>query len=181
VVEFASVSKDVLKGVRDMLDDLGIGGTKETKERRRQGAIGGALGGLAGGIGVGAIGAGIGQVLIPIPGVGAAIGAGVGGLLGGYLGEKVGSAGSKWEYDLSHQKPGAADGGVLSGPKSGYPATLHGTEAVVPLPDGKNIPVNMDTSALTAAMHHQSGILNEILRAMRDNNSLTSGILQHTM
>lgn len=38
--------------------------------------------------------------------------------------------------------PGAADGGILSGPTSGFMAELHGTEAVVPLPDGKSIPVD---------------------------------------
>tara|TARA_R100001440_G_scaffold35191_1_gene54176 strand:- start:44202 stop:45626 length:1425 start_codon:yes stop_codon:yes gene_type:complete len=44
---------------------------------------------------------------------------------------------------------GAADffgfnqGGIASGPKSGYPVTLHGTEAVVPLPDGRTIPVSI--------------------------------------
>lgn len=32
-------------------------------------------------------------------------------------------------------------GGIARGPTSGYPATLHGTEAVVPLPDGRTIPV----------------------------------------
>jgi hypothetical protein len=35
------------------------------------------------------------------------------------------------------------DGGIAKGPKTGFPATLHGTEAVVPLPDGKSIPVRM--------------------------------------
>lgn len=35
------------------------------------------------------------------------------------------------------------DGGVSSGPQSGYPATLHGTEAVVPLPNNRSIPVEM--------------------------------------
>ena len=34
-------------------------------------------------------------------------------------------------------------GGIARGPKSGYPAVLHGNEAVVPLPDGKTIPVTM--------------------------------------
>ena len=34
-------------------------------------------------------------------------------------------------------------GGVASGPDSGYAATLHGTEAVVPLPNGNSIPVEM--------------------------------------
>ena len=34
-------------------------------------------------------------------------------------------------------------GGVSDGPDSGYPAILHGTEAVVPLPNGRSIPVEM--------------------------------------
>ena len=34
-------------------------------------------------------------------------------------------------------------GGVLTGPKDGYQAMLHGDEAVVPLPDGKSIPLDM--------------------------------------
>jgi hypothetical protein len=38
-------------------------------------------------------------------------------------------------------------GGVASGPNSGYPAMLHGTEAVVPLPNGRSIPVEMQGGA----------------------------------
>tara|TARA_R100001510_G_C7656902_1_gene217589 strand:+ start:9181 stop:10665 length:1485 start_codon:yes stop_codon:yes gene_type:complete len=34
-------------------------------------------------------------------------------------------------------------GGIARGPESGYMATLHGTEAVVPLPDGSSIPVTV--------------------------------------
>jgi hypothetical protein len=51
---------------------------------------------------------------------------------------------------LSQKVPGDpvhfsfADGGVASGPTSGYLAELHGPEAVVPLPDGKTIPVRIE-------------------------------------
>lgn len=38
-------------------------------------------------------------------------------------------------------------GGVATGPESGYKALLHGIEAVVPLPDGKNIPVELMTDS----------------------------------
>ena len=38
---------------------------------------------------------------------------------------------------------GFSDGGVATGPTSGYPVALHGTEAVVPLPDGRTIPVSI--------------------------------------
>jgi hypothetical protein len=37
-----------------------------------------------------------------------------------------------------------AVGGIATGPTTGFPAMLHGTEAVVPLPDGKTIPVNIN-------------------------------------
>jgi len=43
-------------------------------------------------------------------------------------------------------------GGVATGPSTGYRAILHGTEAVVPLPDGRNIPVELDTSKLDEAL-----------------------------
>jgi hypothetical protein len=51
---------------------------------------------------------------------------------------------------------------------------------VVPLPDGRSIPVSMDSSSITAAVNQQSGILAEILRAMQNNNSLTSQIVQNS-
>lgn len=38
---------------------------------------------------------------------------------------------------------GYATGGIASGPQAGYPVIMHGTEAVVPLPNGKEIPVQM--------------------------------------
>ena len=77
--------------------------------------------------------------------------------------------------------PTFADGGVASGSASGFAATLHGTEAVVPLPNNRSIPVSLDSSSLTAAMHQQSGILTQILSTMQKNNNLTSGILQASM
>jgi len=44
---------------------------------------------------------------------------------------------------FSEGKKMYATGGIAKGPRAGYPAVLHGTEAVVPLPDGKSIPVSM--------------------------------------
>ena len=37
-------------------------------------------------------------------------------------------------------------GGIAKGRDAGYPAMLHGTEAVVPLPNGKSIPVDISGS-----------------------------------
>ena len=40
--------------------------------------------------------------------------------------------------------PSYNDGGIGKGPKSGYMVEMHGTEAVVPLPNGKSIPVQLE-------------------------------------
>ena len=38
---------------------------------------------------------------------------------------------------------GYATGGIAKGPQSGYPVMMHGKEAIVPLPNGNSIPVEM--------------------------------------
>ena len=48
---------------------------------------------------------------------------------------------SKDAWHLSES--GFRTGGIAAGPASGYEALLHGIEAVVPLPDGKTIPVSI--------------------------------------
>lgn len=56
------------------------------------------------------------------------------------------SAGDKapgYRYGGISTMPGYAVGGVAKGSDAGYPVVLHGTEAVVPLPNGKSIPVDM--------------------------------------
>jgi hypothetical protein len=64
----------------------------------------------------------------------------------------------------------AKNGGAFSGPESGYPATLHGDEAVVPLPDGRNIPVKMDTGELVAK-------IDELIRATKDHRATSEKLL----
>jgi len=55
--------------------------------------------------------------------------------------------------DLSVELPGDgfARGGIASGPSSGYPVTLHGTEAVIPL-DGGSVPVRVDDAGMVAEL-----------------------------
>ena len=45
--------------------------------------------------------------------------------------------------DQGKKIQGYSTGGIARGSTSGYPAVLHGTEAVVPLPNGRSIPVEM--------------------------------------
>lgn len=77
----------------------------------------------------------------------------------------------------------AETGGIFSGPRSGYRAVLHGTEAVVPLPDGKTIPVQMPE--LTASMSDQVSMmgvqiskLDELISVMRTQNTISEKILR---
>ena len=76
----------------------------------------------------------------------------------------------------------AATGGVLSGPKSGYNAMLHGTEAVIPLPDGKSIPVQMAGTGGSAAqinlLAQELEKLEALVRVVQKNNDITNKILQ---
>ena len=170
IINFGKVSNEVIASVRKAVSNIDGGGSKTPKISEgvtnvglgitALGAITALLGGAASLTGVGA------AVGVPL------ISAGTTMMTGGGAVTTAGALGSLAGFD---------EGGIAEGPKSGYPATLHGTEAVVPLSDNRSIPVSMDTGALTAAVHQQSGILTEILRTMRDTNSLTSGILQHTM
>jgi len=74
-------------------------------------------------------------------------------------------------------------GGIASGPKSGYQAMLHGTEAVVPLPDGRTIPVEMPSLANSVQkqidmMSAQIARLDDMILIMRNQNSISTKILQ---
>lgn len=96
-----------------------------------------------------------------------------------YAGDGKNKAGMGWEQAMASFKTG----GIATGPKSGYAALLHGNEAVVPLPDGKTIPVempNFDRSMQEQVdmMGAQLGALEEIVRVMRDNNAISTKILQ---
>jgi muramidase (phage lysozyme) len=52
-----------------------------------------------------------------------------------------------------------AYGGITSGPKSGYQAMLHGTEAVIPLPGGRSVPVEM--TGMSDKMGEQVSLMTE--------------------
>ena len=91
--------------------------------------------------------------------------------------------GSVSSGDHIHAEVSAANGGIVTGPKSGYNAVLHGTEAVVPLSGGRSIPVEMP--GLTASMSGQINMmamqitkLDELIDAMHNNNDISSKILK---
>jgi hypothetical protein len=74
-------------------------------------------------------------------------------------------------------------GGIASGPRSGYTAMLHGTEAIVPLPNGRSIPVEMTgmtdkMGEQLTMMNQQITSLNELVGLMRTNNDISTRILR---
>ena len=69
--------------------------------------------------------------------------------LGNFLGIKAPEGRDGGIFSNGSKLQGYATGGVARGSTSGYPAVLHGTEAVVPLPNGKSIPVEMKDSGAT--------------------------------
>lgn len=95
---------------------------------------------------------------------------------GDTAGAADGLTNSKWYTQVGRRAPiitgmireskvSAAEGGVFNGPKSGYPATLHGEEAVVPLKGG-NIPVEMGGNASQAEMINLLSSLNSKMEQM---------------
>ena len=183
LVKFAEVTRSIITAFEDILLELNIG-SDELRNRREMEKTWwdatkhiGAKMGQYGTLGAGA-GAGVGLLGGPGAPVTVPSGAVVGGAIGAVGGLAQGAI-DIWKGEYSK-------GGVASGPISGYQATLHGTEAVVPLPDNRSIPVTVtgkdehkfDTREITSAIQNQSAILNRILASMEKNNQLTSGILQ---
>ena len=76
----------------------------------------------------------------------------------------------------------AAMGGILSGPTSGYNATLHGNEAVVPLPDGKTIPVQTsggdNSGEEISIIARKISTLDLLISSMQKHHDLSRKILQ---
>ena len=71
-------------------------------------------------------------------------------------------------------------GGIATGPESGYETTLHGTEAVVPLPDGRTIPVEIAGSDQQMnIMSAQLNRLDDIVRVMQNQLNVSQKLLQY--
>jgi hypothetical protein len=74
-------------------------------------------------------------------------------------------------------------GGIASSPDSRYVVEFHGTEAVIPLPNGRSIPVDMpdfsaDVHAHTNAIAEQNNRLDDLITIMRTRNQISEKILR---
>jgi hypothetical protein len=79
--------------------------------------------------------------------------------------------------DPVHFQIEAADGGAFSGPDSGYPATLHGEEAVIPLNNGGGNFVQL-FEQMAMMMGQQAGSLDELVRIAKNGNDISNKILR---
>jgi tape measure domain-containing protein len=105
---------------------------------------------------------GFNQYTSIIGGLISSFGSGIGGNLGGSgFGDLGGSVAGNFAPGLPQLAPsgitgtmlsGFATGGISAGPTSGYPVMLHGTEAVIPLPNGRAVPVEMKGSGGTSVV-----------------------------
>lgn len=133
VTKFASVTGAILDSVKKQVDEfnkLAPNGKQEGPGiwDKLKSAGAGALTGASIGSTVG----GVAGTVVPV--IGNAAGAVGGALLGGITGAIAG-----WFAE----KEGKASGGIAEGPAGGYLEKLHGTEAVIPLPDNKSVPVDL--------------------------------------
>lgn len=69
--------------------------------------------------------------------------------------------------------PSFQTGGVVAGPKTGYTAMLHGTEAVVPLEGGTDIPVEMQ--GMNEGMGQQLTVMKDQLNKLKELVSIMGG------
>lgn len=71
-------------------------------------------------------------------------------------------------------RQGRAKGGISRGPISGYLEKLHGTEAVVPLPDGRTIPVSLTLPKEMANLNYVPPTVNDSRTFFSQNLSVAS-------
>jgi uracil-DNA glycosylase len=79
--------------------------------------------------------------------------------------------------DPVHFQLQAADGGVFSGPDEGYPAALHGEEAVIPLNNGGGNFVKVFED-MAMMMGKQVGAMDELIRIAKNSNDIQTKILR---
>jgi predicted chitinase len=79
---------------------------------------------------------------------------------------------------LANDAVTAETGGVFSGPKSGYPATLHGDEAVIPLNNNSGDFVKIFED-MASSNREIVGMMQEMVRAQRNSVDVQTKILKY--
>jgi lysozyme len=75
--------------------------------------------------------------------------------------KQVGNRGPKIVSMVAAAGTGYKDGGIPTGPNSGYTTTLHGTEAVIPMKENKKMPINV--TELTAGLAKRTELFDQYI------------------
>ena len=138
--------------------------TKRVAGSTVQGAATGAAVGSASGALLGTFGGVAGM------GLGGTIGTVGGGIVGGLI-----AGVNEWFND----KEGKSRGGIAVGPSSGFLEKLHGSEAVVPLPDGRSIPVSIDARDVGIGTEKLvTGPLTDIYQTVSDSGLMLDRVIK---
>jgi hypothetical protein len=167
IENFAAISVKMLQGVQDMMNELGFGSTPETKAmattayqntREKEKTVNAEEN-----VGI------LGQLF----------GIGLSDEAKRARDERIQAQRRLEKQDKDFKYQEYAVGGIADGPTTGFPAMLHGTEAVVPLPDGKTIPVNIN--AQDRGEKHLSGsvpIADQISASIKNSISDSAAIVR---
>jgi hypothetical protein len=164
--------------------------TAKDAKKAKGGVVGEAAGGLAGAAGGALVGASLGSI-VPV------VGTAIGGILGGIIGAAgLGFAGKKGGEAVAGH---FAEGGVATGPASGYMAMLHNRELVLPLTDSgapkagtqgiedlmKMFGMGVKSAAPAAGgdmadlIRDQNSKLDDLIRIMGDNRDYTERLMHN--
>ena len=185
ITQTAETFRSTAKSIKQTMDELGLR-EKSTSEKvgNVAGGITGAVGGGTLGASLGAgLGAGLGTLLLPGGGTiaGAELGGWAGGALGGWLGGWGGEAAGGWLGSKF------AVGGVVNKPTKALIGEAGMPEAVIPMPDGRSIPIAMPAAAntsddtVTASMDELIDLTREMIGHLRDHKDLTQKLLNVSM
>jgi hypothetical protein len=185
ITQTAETFMSTAKSIKQTMDELGLR-EKSTGEK-----VGNVLGGITGAVGGGTLGAelgglaggALGTLLLPGGGTiaGAELGGWAGGALGGLLGGWGGEAAGGWLGSKF------AVGGVVNKPTKALIGEAGMPEAVIPMPDGRSIPIAMPAAAntsddtVTASMDELIDLTREMIGHLRDHKDLTQKLLNVSM
>jgi hypothetical protein len=185
ITQTAETYMSTAKSIKQTMDELGLR-EKSTGEK-----VGNVAGGITGSVGGGALGASLGAGLggtlgtFLLPGIGTIGGAELGGLAGGALGTWLGGLGGEAAGGWLGSK--FAVGGVVNKPTKALIGEAGMPEAVIPMPDGRSIPIAMPAAAntsddtVTASMDELIDLTREMIGHLRDHKDLTQKILNVSM
>ena len=185
ITQTAETYRSTAKSIKQTMDELGLR-EKSTGEK-----VGNVSGGITGAVGGGTLGASLGAAAggalgtLLLPGGGTIAGAELGGWAGGALGSLLGGWGGEAAGGWLGSK--FAVGGVVNKPTKALIGEAGMPEAVIPMPDGKSIPIAMPAAAntsddtVTASMDELIDLTREMIGHLRDHKDLTQKLLNVSM